>query len=159
MQNAYRKTPIRRGAVKRSSSSVDVWYARLFRSVWFVIIGVVLLGFISVAVVREGLRRVEIDHEIDKLKSEVARLEGRNTSLHEVIALLSTTNEQIKEARTKLGVASPGEQVIIFSDVPHSDTVVLPDSDTKEYIPIRDYQPNPKKWFHFFWNNYTKAHL
>lgn len=129
----------------------------MWQSPVFVVIGIGVVAMMTFSVVREGLRRVEIEHEISKLQSEVERLERRNGDLREVIALLNTANEQAKQARTKLGVQQPGEQVIIFSDVKDSGEVVLPDSDTKEYIPIRDYQSNPQKWFRYFWNNYIHS--
>ncbi|MCW1930159.1 MAG: septum formation initiator family protein [Candidatus Kerfeldbacteria bacterium] len=142
--------------VGRRALREGAWYVRVWRSPLFIVVGLALVGIIAFSVVREGLRRLELQHEIDKLNAEVIRLESRNGDLKSVIALLNTANEQAKQARTKLGVQSPGEQVIIFSDVEDSPGVVLPDSDTKEYIPIRDYQPNPQKWFRYFWNNYTQ---
>lgn len=154
MQKTFRRTVSRRtvGRTQRSA----VWYARLWHSPFFIVGGLLLVGLMAFSVAREGLRRLELQHEIDKLHTEVARLEGRNGDLHAVIALLNTANEQAKQARTKLGVQNPGEQVIIFSDANTNQAVVLPDSDTKEYIPIRDYQPNPQKWFRYFWNNYIQ---
>lgn len=156
MQKALRGTRASRRMVGRRSGGEGAWYARMWRSPLFIVVGLGIVGVMAFSVAREGLRRLELQHEIDKLNTEVTRLEGRNGDLKSVIALLNTANEQAKQARTKLGVQDPGEQVIIFSDQKDSTDVVLPDSDTKEYIPIRDYQPNPQKWFHYFWNNYTQ---
>lgn len=142
----------------RTPSSSLHRYQRIWRSKGFVVVLLLLVVFMSVSVTREVLRRLEIRYEITKLEAEVARLEQRNTSLQDVIAVLNSSTSQEKEARVKLGLQDPGEQVVIFPDRDASHEVTLPDSDTIRYIPIRDYQSNPEKWFSYFWNKLPTAY-
>jgi cell division protein FtsB len=130
---------------------------RIWRSKGFVVFLVVVVVFMGVSVTREVLRRLEIRYEIQTLEDDVARLEKRNTDIRDAIALLNTSALQDKEARTKLGVQLPGEKVVLFPEQNASTEITLPDSDTIRYIPIRDYQSNPEKWFFYFWDKLQLA--
>jgi cell division protein FtsL len=142
----------------RRQSGQSNRYAQLWRSKGFVFVLIGIVIFLGVSVTREVLRRFEIHYEIQKLEGDVARLEKRNTDLKDVIALLNSSSIQDKEARVKLGLQSQGENVVLFPDRDASNPITLPDSDAIRYIPIRDYQSNPEKWFGFFWDKLQKAY-
>lgn len=110
----------------------------------------------AVSVTKEVLRRIETKYEIQKLEAEVARLNQRNTEMKDLIAMLNTSTVQDKEARAKLGMQSAGEQVIMLPNRHQEKELVLPNSDTISYIPVSDFESNPEKWFHFFWDKIDK---
>ena len=124
-----------------------LWHAR-----GFVVLLLVAVFFLSVSVSKEIVRRVEITNEIADLESEVNRLVERNTDMSDLIKLFSTNSSQEKEARVKLGLQSPGENVIILPHRQQNSDIVLPDSDKIDYIPVNSYQSNPEKWLYFFWD-------
>lgn len=126
-------------------------YARIWRSRGFVVVLLVLCGTIIFSATREAIRGIETRYEIQKLEAQVGRLNTRNSQLRDLITLLNSSTVQEQQARLKLGVQAEGEKVVIFPGNTNTD-IVLPDADTKHYIPIRNFQPNPKKWFHFFWD-------
>ncbi len=142
----------------RQPSSSRNHYQRIWRSTGFVLLLILAVVFTGTSVTREVLRRLEIRYEIGKLESDVSRLEERNASLKEIIALLNSSAQQEKQARIKLGLQAPGETVVVFPDRDASQQVTLPDSDTIRYIPIRDYESNPEKWFSFFWDKLPTAY-
>lgn len=142
----------------RRATGQENRYKQLWHSKGFVLVLITVVIFLGVSVTRELLRRFEIHYEIQKLESDVARLQKRNTDLKDIIALLNSSSIQNKEARVKLGLQAPGEQVVIFPDRDASNPITLPDSDTIRYIPIRDYQSNPEKWLAFFWDKLQRAY-
>ena len=144
-----------RRKLKRSSDGSELFqmrwsYRELWHSKGFVIalIGIVVL--ISVAVTKEVLRRLETTYEIERLEQDVERLGRRNAELSDLLAIMNTSSYQDKEARVKLNVQQPGEQVIIFQNRKLESAIVLPDSDTVQYIPLDSYESNPEKWVYFF---------
>jgi len=128
-----------------------------WRSKGFVLFLLTILAFMSVSVTKEVLRRFETKYEIEKLETEVARLNNRNTEIEDVIAMLNTSSAQDKEARVKLGMQNSGEQVIVLPNRKTQKEMVLPDSDRISYIPVSDFESNPEKWFHFFWDKMDKT--
>ena len=124
----------------------------MWKSKGFVLFLFVVVVFMGVSVTKEIVRRLETKHEIQKLEQEVARLSSRNQEASSIIAFFNTSTFQEKEARKKLGMQQPGEHVIVFPGKQSQPDIILPDSDKIQYIPLRDYQSNPEKWFYFFWD-------
>ena len=79
---------------------------------------VVTLALIAVAVNlgRESYRKYQLTQEIDRLKIEIERLEGKNDQLANLMEYLKEEPYLEKEARLKLNLKKPGEKVIILSD-------------------------------------------
>lgn len=125
-------------------------YQQIWQSRAFVVVLFVVLFFMLSSVTKEFARRYETRHDIAKLEADVARLSKRNSQMHDLIALLNTSTAQDKEARVKLGLQAPGEQIVIVSNAPVHGEIVLPDSDTIEYIPVQTTSPSPKRWFEYF---------
>ncbi len=153
-----------RRKLKRSSNSSARHHAQWsYRDMWhskgFVIALIGITVFISVAVTKEVLRRLETMYEIERLEQDVERIGRRNTELRDLLAVMNTSSYQDKEARVKLNVQRPGEQVIIFQNRKSEAAIVLPDSDTVQYIPLDSYESNPEKWFYFFWNKMNNITL
>ncbi len=146
----------KRGAQKaaRGTNWTRLWGSRGF--VFFLALVVLFLG---VSVTKELIRRVEMRNEIAQLELEVARLTDRNIEMSDVVALFSTSTQQDKEARVKLGLQSPGERVVIMPNRQGERDIVLPDSDRIEYIPVNDYETNPEKWFNFFWDKIETIYM
>lgn len=131
---------------KNTESQIDFfWKSR------GVVVGLmVVVLFMSVAVVKEVVRKVETQYEIQQLENEVARLENRNTEIQDLIALFNTSSYQEKQARERLNAADPSEKVLILPHRIQEKDIVLPDSDRVEYISLTDHQTNPEKWYSYF---------
>lgn len=142
--------------MKKQRSKSDQ-YTNVWRSRGFILFLFFILVFMCVSVTKELIRRLETNYEIEKLEAEVARLQQRNSEIHDLIALLNTSTAQNEQARVKLGMQAPGEQVVIFPDQNTEQEIVLPNSDKIRYIPLTDYETNPEKWLHFFIYKFTKT--
>lgn len=120
----------------------------IFRSKLFLVGGVIILVFISISLVKEVLRRTEINQEIGQLEKEVGDLEERNAELADLIEYLNSTSWQEKEARTKLNLKAEGESIVITpsqNNLANSVATVLV-TEPQEQI------STPAKWWNYFIN-------
>lgn len=87
----------------------------------------------------------KINHEITKLKDEIAQLQEEGHALHHLIAYRGTESFKEREARRKLGYKKPGEQVLA---IPRSSSSIIESGQTKEDEDIIDKAKltNPQKW-------------
>lgn len=107
------------------------------------LIGAFLLIFISVSLIKEIVRRYEINREIAKLEEEVAELDARNTELTDLIAFFNTDTFLEQEARSRLNLQKPGEKVVIIPDIES-----IPQEEQKNNLSLS--LSNPKKWWNYF---------
>ncbi|MFH1598247.1 MAG: septum formation initiator family protein [Patescibacteria group bacterium] len=89
---------------------------RILSNKTVIVIGLIILVFLSIALGKELLRRYEISREIEQLETEIADLEQRNLDLDDLIDYFNTNSFVEKEARTKLGLQKAGETMVIFPE-------------------------------------------
>lgn len=125
---------------RRRSSGVE----RFLHSRMALGVGVVLVVLLGVSTAREFLARREVMSERQRLTEQIATLEARKRDLSSLLQYFGSSLFQEQEGREKLGLAKPGENVVI---VPASASgTVLGDS-----IDASDPdESNPKKWLRFF---------
>lgn len=135
-------------------------YARIWNSRAFVLFLIVVLLMILSSVVREIVQRVETQREITRLEEEVAQLSQRNTEVTNAIALLQTSTFYEKEARLKLGVQKPGEQLVLLPDNANRGEIVLPSQHDASggNASATEGISHPRRWFNFFKDQYTNTH-
>ncbi|MAF20524.1 MAG: hypothetical protein CMI55_02460 [Parcubacteria group bacterium] len=120
-----------------------------------------LISFILIALVvnlgRESYRKHELTKEINSLNADIEQLEGRNRQLSNLMEYFKQDSYLEKEARLKLNLKKPGEQVIILSsglDQPSQD------SDQPDNLEAIEDSLSPKeptanywKWWEYFFSN------
>lgn len=109
-----------------------------------IILGLFLiLSFITFNLIKNINKNKTINHKTIELSDEIKKLEKENKDLQELIAYFSTSEFLDKEAREKLNMAKPGENIII---IPQEDTLqkisVSNDNNKKNYI----------LWWNYFFN-------
>lgn len=140
-----RKTQQRKKSAAQQNQIDFFWQSR------GVVVGLfVVVLFMSVAVTKEVVRKIETQYEIQQLENDVARLESRNTEMKDLIALFNTSSYQEKQARERLNAANSDEKVIVLPHRIQDTDIVLPDSDRVEYISLTDHKTNPEKWYTYF---------
>ncbi|MBI3956734.1 MAG: septum formation initiator family protein [Candidatus Kerfeldbacteria bacterium] len=123
------------------------FWERLSRSRLTLVLGAFLILVALVSFAREFLRRMEVQSDIARLQTQVREFEERKTTVSGLIDYFESPLFQEQEAREKLGLAKPGESVVI---VPLSNETVAvagapsPDGTT----PSR----NPAKWWNYFFH-------
>lgn len=82
----------------------------------FLFAAVFILIFVIISLGRESYRKHQLTKEINNLKSEIERLDGRNQQLADLMDYFKEESFLEKEARLKLNLKKPGEKVVILSD-------------------------------------------
>jgi len=103
----------------------------------------VVLVFVSISLFREIARNRIIDKEIRKIEAEAKRLEVQNLEILELVKELEDTDFLEREARLKMGLQKPGEQVVVINRV-NQDTQI------KEGPANLNDAVNPVRWWYYF---------
>ena len=119
-----------------------------------------LLGFIwlVVNVVNVYYRKYKINKEIEDLKAQIASTQKSNQQISEMIDYLGSKDYLEKEARGKLNMKKPGEEVVIIEPPKQQTTSVqevLPGkNETGKNDNLAQEPPksesNLAKWWKFF---------
>lgn len=100
---------------------------------------------------KERVRVSSIEAEIDKLKGEAERVKGANIDLKEKIAYFETESFQEREAKDKLNLQKPGEQVVIIKENPYGRSENAGPAGTPEsQVDRQSSIPNYVKWWNYF---------
>jgi len=99
---------------------------------------------------REYLREREIATQIASLEAENSRLDGKKLEFLDLIDKLSSQYYLEGQARTKEGLAKPGETLLVVDAGQSATTVtagkVLGATDSLEGV------NNPTRWFYYFFD-------
>ncbi|MFH1671366.1 MAG: septum formation initiator family protein [Candidatus Portnoybacteria bacterium] len=110
-----------------------------------------LLIILVINLFRESYRKYQLTKEIDKLESEIERLEGGNRQLAEMMEYFKDESYLEKEARLKLNLKKPDEKVIVLADQPEENTSaedIL--EQAREGQKDKDETANYWKWWEYF---------
>jgi len=124
----------------------------------FLVVNLLVLGFLALSFGREFMRDWEINREIDALRTEAEELQAHNLEIAQLNNELNSEMFIEGEARLKLGLVKPGEQLVVVMDDEAADSGVV----TETYAPVQhlDYEPaeldtvaNPTKWWYYFFDH------
>lgn len=120
---------------------------------------ILLLGFIGL--IGRGLwttfeRKYAIEKEKQELMQKVSRIQQDIVSLEQVKEYISSSAYQEREAKQKLDLKKPGEEVVmitpgsIVANLSNEELVsILRDPQAEKRIPA---QTNPERWWAFFFD-------
>ncbi|MDB5178218.1 MAG: hypothetical protein JWN01_161 [Patescibacteria group bacterium] len=92
------------------------------------VVGVAIIAYLLVVLAQTVKHNYDMGRQIEDLKSQITLLQDQKDSLAYSIQYYKTDSFREREARSKLGLQLPGENVVI---VPHaSSTPALNPSDT-----------------------------
>lgn len=94
-------------------------FRQFFGSRFLFIPAFLLFVIIGIGLLKEILRKMEVNAKISELEKEVDTLEKRNAELGSFINGLNSNLWQEKQAREKLGLQKEGEKVVIVNDRSH----------------------------------------
>ena len=118
-------------------------------TIFFVLLGIVLIVVIGVAAFKETKRMSAIDREIAVLEEEARMVKQDNMKLTDRIAYFNTEAYQERIAKEKMNLQKEGENVVVITKRPKE--IVL--GDTKEKIEeeaVQEDLPNYVKWWQVF---------
>lgn len=116
------------------------WAVITSRFFWAV--AVLALGAIGYGLGKSIVRRLEIEHEVGVLQHDIDQLQSKNDELQRLINYFSTPEYKEREARLRLGLQKPGENVVI---IPGLDAAGGAEAGT-----AAGDRPNWRRWFDYF---------
>lgn len=119
---------------------------------WSIVIAAnaALLLVVGISTVRESYQGWKVDKEIRDLQTQVQHLEGKRNQLSTLIDTLHTSPNLDLEARMRLGMQKPGEQVVILQGFRASaDAQTEAEARAQSEKMVRP-RSNPEKWFAYF---------
>ncbi len=122
-------------------------YARW--SLLFASTGAVLI-LVAVSTARESYQGWKVDQEIQGLRAQAEALEGRKNNLSSMLARLQSPDTVDQQARMRLGVQKPGEQVFILQAGQNTQAFAITQNMASE-VPSVDIS-NPQKWINYFFH-------
>ncbi len=99
----------------------------------------IIFIFIISIVIKNSSQQQKNSQKTIELENEILALEKQNQELDQLIDFFSEQEFVEKQAREKLGLAKPGEKMVI-----------IPKQKTKNEL--QQNKPMPKLWFEYFFN-------
>jgi len=112
--------------------------------------GIAALGFILVKSYEEYSRKKEIQTEIEGLQKEAQKISKENSDFQERIDYFGSQEYIEREAKDKLNLQSPGENVVVIKPSQAKEVLVHSEEQTPKESPILDARPNLRKWWDYF---------
>ena len=123
-------------------------YATIFSKV-ILIPAIVIIILVLVAVTRETYKKNQIQAEIDSLQEKAKQISKENLEIQEKISYFESREYQEKEAKDKLGLQNPDENVVIIKPGIAKETVA--EEKTPVVVPEEEQNIfNPIKWWRYF---------
>jgi len=92
-------------------------FQEIFLSVLFVFFTLAIIGLLTVSNLKIRERRKELLSQIETLEKEIQNVEKKNQELKDGISESQTEDYLEKEAREKLGLKKPGEEVVAIKKI------------------------------------------
>jgi len=116
---------------------------KILNTKFFFVIGVIILVLLIASFAREFSRRYYLQQEIKSLQDQINGLDTQNQQFSQLINYFDTNNFTEAEARLKLGLKKPGEEVVVINQPDDSNTTIT----------TADQEANlsaPAKWWQYF---------
>jgi len=114
---------------------------------------VILAGFISWSIFKQTLKKREIQKEISKLQKEANKISQENELIKEKITYFKSQEYQEKEAKEKLNLKKPDENVVIVKPNIIKKELEEESEEMENVISEKIVSENNfKKWLNYFFH-------
>ena len=136
-------------------NSIQNFVKKIISSKIFIFAASFILIALAISVIRESYHKAKLAEEIEGLKSEVERLEGRNQQLSSLLGYFKEDTYLEKEARLKLNLKKPGEKVVILPQSQSSEYSILNETENNEAKESSSVngKDNWWKWWEYFFED------
>lgn len=121
---------------------------------WLVRIAILLclcvLGLVTLALIKETYRKKRILSEINQLQAEAAKIKKENSQIKEKLAYFDSRDFKEKEAKDKLNLQNPAENLVIIKPSPAKEAILGADAGVAEVKTEVVEISNPQKWLNYF---------
>ena len=115
-----------------------------------------VIGFIGTNIVQVYQRKYEIEQEKAAFRAQIAQIQQESQELTQIKEYITSRQFQEREARQRLDLQFPGEQVRIITPGSIVDNMseeelvrVLREPRSEQYLKA---QTNPQRWWAFFFD-------
>lgn len=120
----------------------------------FLVIGIIflalaILGLFGYSISKERAKKKEVEKSILSLKAQADNIRRENMALNDRVSYLSSKDYQEVQAKDKLNLQSPGENVVIITPR-NSAQKTVSQPTKKEAAEESAAEPNYKKWLAYF---------
>jgi cell division protein FtsB len=133
------------------------WQVIIFSSTSLTLIGLLVIILISIPLVKNIQKQLNVNNEISTLDQEIVDLEKKNTELKDLISYLNSDQFTEEQARLNLNYKKKGEELVIIktNDSEQEKSLTL-----KSIYNIKGLEAgnkiktktNVQKWIKYFWN-------
>ena len=120
-----------------------------------IVSAIVVLGFLSVSIYREFSKKKQVENDINSLKEQAEKIKQENMSLEERIAYLGSQDYQKIQAKDKLDLQEPKENVVIIaqdSNFLAQEKKETEKSNSQKTENFDEKKENYLKWWEYFIN-------
>lgn len=124
-----------------------------------VVVNAIILFILVLSFGREFVRNFEIQRDIALLQTQAEELAATNLQISQLNTAFQTESFIEREARLKLNMKKPGEQVVVIRS-PENGIVTEPileeGTDPLNLLAEEEFDPrsvaNPNKWWYYFFD-------
>ena len=117
----------------------------IFKSKFFVIGALILIGVFGVGFVRSYVRNYNVNKEIKQLESAQAELERERSQLSALLKRIQSTSYAEEQAREEFGLRRPGEKTAVIQ---------RKEAAQKQHNEAQSkHLSNPQLWWNKFFNS------
>jgi cell division protein FtsB len=118
-------------------------FQSLLKSKFITVMLVLALGAVAFITFELYMQKRQVDIEIARLMEQSDSLSKDNGQLSELIKYLDTPEYKEREAREKLNLKKPGEEVVVLPESANDGQIASAQTETRS---------NPEKWFNYFFS-------
>ncbi len=115
---------------------------------FFVVFGMIVLFFIVNSIFSVFSKKQSLENDMAQLDHDVVSLENTNDELKRLIEYLQTPEYIESQARTKLGLRLPGEEVVVITDL--STPSLDKNGEYRNTDGEGGIWGNPGRWWRYF---------
>jgi len=128
----------------------DTSAGKFYQSKSFILLIILIIIFFLYQIWQDYYQQGDLRKEIMRLEDQLSLISDEQTDLVDTLAYVQSDDFVEIEARTKLNLRKPGEQIIIVSS--NDDIQSLVDGDSaNSYFSDNNERSNFSKWWHHFW--------
>ncbi len=109
----------------------------------------VIFGLVGWGFSGEFMRNREMQQEMDRLQAQADAVESRNLQLSQLSRDFASEDAVEREARLKLNLRKPGEQVVVVQGAAGHEEAAPDGAAGGPSAPAPD-EPNYRKWWRYF---------
>lgn len=121
----------------------------LVRIIFF--LGFVALALIIFALSKQTYKKKQVEKEIETLRQEAEKIKKGNLTLEDKVSYLESRDYQEKEAKDKLNMQNPKENVVIIKpEMAKKEELPQVENNPPQLTENQDKFSNIKKWYDYF---------